>query len=236
MKTPASTTRTAVVSASLVNSSESRATAANSETEAAAIASCPSRLESCRPSRSTGVTSASDVADSKIAASSGLSTRPTASRPKPTTSPAASTKTKPSNAARSNGPRSWCRSSSKPARNSTKASPRSATTCTGSSISAHPRTSGPMSTPSRISITATGTLTEWIRSTTMGAAKAATVTTTRLSKVMSVMWGCRRPVADLPRLPWSTVPRVSSSGPTCEPRCVSMPHRRAWRNRQTRRV
>ena len=107
----------------------SRMIAPKSAIDAAAMISWPN-VEAISPaSLSTGTSTPSDVAHRMIATSSGVSTRPRRAQPERHGDARRRTRARsPSAVSRSTGPRSFANSISSPARNSTNASPISATT------------------------------------------------------------------------------------------------------------
>jgi hypothetical protein len=165
--------------------SVSRITAAKSATVPPAITSCPNPDALTPASFSTGTISPSDVAVSAIPINSGESTSPTPASSRPTTSARPSEIANPIAGRRSSCPRRCARSTSRPARNSRKASPITARTDTSRSSCTQSSTDGPTTIPATISSTTAGSRTFGKRPRSSGTANAIADTMTSPLKEMS---------------------------------------------------
>ena len=165
---------------------DSSSTETKSAIEAAAITSWPKRVVDSPASWSTGTITPSEVEVRITASSSGSSPMPAKSSAKPAISASTSDAAKPAEAARRSAPRSAPRSISRPARKSRKASPISARTSTGWSISTQPSTAGPRTMPITISSTTEGRRSPGTMPIASGAKKPAATTISRLSNEISI--------------------------------------------------
>ena len=151
---------------------ESRITAPKSAIVPAAITSWPKVVSIWPLSLSTGIRTPSEVAQSVIAISSGVSIRPVARRRTATVIASANEATKATVVTRRTCPRRREKSISRPARNKRKARPRTATTEIESSTSTIPSTEGPTMIPAVISSTTDGRRNLGNRPSTNGTTKA----------------------------------------------------------------
>ncbi len=158
----------------------------NSATEHAATTKVPARVSSTPASLSTGTMIPSDVDERTMATNNGSTTTSSAPSGSANASPTRSDATKLTSPSRSGRPRSLAKSSSRPARNSSNATPSWANTLITESSLTQSRTAGPMRIPAAISTTDDGIGTRGTRPRRSGTATATTMTRRMSSKLTSL--------------------------------------------------